>query len=221
MCINSLSYPTIIVQKIQNYFLQLCEQELILFRRSHPSSWSEKTIIFSSCLYFHAAPDREGILHILAADDNNNLCYLLADENNVWKAPFFVKKSHAPFLFTFSATGHAYFCGNHTGRLIEAVFSAEHGWSERKVAAGLEASSPAGLAIDRYGGTHLLLQHMEKNTLIYQYRSHVQKSRTEPQLLIHPEAISVLSLDTKQAIHVAWYDAKSQTVNYRKRISGG
>ncbi|MFW0860732.1 MAG: hypothetical protein AAGT88_01305 [Dethiobacter sp.] len=129
---KQLELPYYYCAENQNYFLQLCEQELILFRRSQRSSWSEKTIIFSSCLYFHAAPDREGILHILAADDNNNLCYLLADENNVWKAPFFVKKSHAPFLFTFSATGHAYFCGNHAGRLIEAVFSAEHGWSERK-----------------------------------------------------------------------------------------
>ena len=218
-----LELPYFYCTENQNYFLQLHEQNLILCRRTQRSNWSERIIIFSSCLYFHAAPDREGILHVLAADNNNDLCYLLVDENNVRKAPFVIKKSQAPFLLAFSATGHAYFCGSQTAKLIEAVFSAEHGWSERKVAAGLEASAPAGLAMDRYGGIHMLLQHMEKNTLIYQYRSHVQNSRTEPQLLasaIQPEAISVLSLDTKQAVHVAWYDAKSQTVNYRKRISG-
>ncbi len=221
---KSLELPYFYCAENQSYFLQLYEQELILYRRSQQSEWSEKTVIFSSCLHFNAAPDREGILHILVADNNNELFYLLADENNVRKAPFVIKKSQAPFLLAFSATGHACFCGNQAGRLLEAAFSPEHGWSERKVAAGLEASAPAGLAIDRYGGIHLLLQHIEKNTLIYQYRSHVQNPRTEPYLLasvINQEAISVLSLDSKQVVHVAWYDPKSSTVNYCKRISGG
>lgn len=221
---QQLELPYFYCTKNQNYFLQLSEREIILYRRSQRNNWSERKIIFSNCLSFHAAPDREGVLHILAADSNHDLCYLLADENSVRKAPFIISKSQAPFLFAFSATGHAYFCGSIAGRLIEAVFSAGHGWSERKVAAGLEASSPAGLAMDRYGGIHLLLRHMEKNTLIYQYRSHVQNSRTEPLLLasdIEPETICVLSLDTKQAVHVAWYEPKNQKVNYRKRISGG
>ena len=180
---KQLELPYFYSAERKDYFFQLNEQELVLWRRSQRSNWSEGKTIFSNCQYFHAAPDRKGVLHVLVGDNNNDLYYLLADEKSVSKAPFIVRQSEAPILLAFSAAGHGYFCGSQAGSLIEAVFSAKHGWSERKIDVSPEALSPAGLAMDRYGGIHLLLHRVKRNSLIYQYRSQVQNSRTEQLLL--------------------------------------
>lgn len=221
---KELELPYFYCTKKQDYFLQLIEQELVLYRRSQRSNWSEGKTIFSNCLYFQAAPDQKEVLHILAVNNNNDLYYLLADDDSVRKAQFIVTQSQTPILLAFSGAGHGYFCGSQDGRLIEAVFSAKHGWSERKIAISPEALSPAGLAMDRYGGIHLLLRDMERNSLIYQYRSQVQNARTEQLLLtsaLQPEALFVLSLDINQAVHIAWHDPKNQIISYRKKIAGG
>lgn len=73
---KELELPYFYCTKKQDYFLQLIEQELVLYRRSQRSNWSEGMTIFSNCLYFQAAPDQKEVLHVLAVDNNNNLYYL-------------------------------------------------------------------------------------------------------------------------------------------------
>lgn len=221
---HHLVLPYFYRSKKQDYFLHLHEQELVLIRRPRQDVWREGSVIATKCRCFRAAPDQDGRLHVLAADDKNNLCYLLVDEDSVREAPFIVKESQGPFLLAFSAAGHGYFCGSQLGHLVQASFSSERGWVKMEFTTVLETACPAGLAMDRHGGSHLLLYDTKRHTLTYQYHSPTQNSCAKPLTItsaLPSEAIPVISLDINQAVHIAWYDARNQTVNYRKKAAGG
>lgn len=208
----------------QDFFLQLTEQnELLLFHRRRLEAWERGKIISAGCRRFHAAPDREGLLHILAADSDNNLGLMLANGENILKTPFKVKNSQLPFLSAFCANGDGCFYGGQPGRLVHGAYSASGGWIVEDLAAVPEAASPTGLVMDRNGGSHLLLYDEASHTLLYQYCSQAQGAENPLTLAraLRSGVQSVIWLDMNQTVHVAWYDAEADIISYCQKKAGG
>lgn len=208
----------------QDFFLQLTEQnELVFFRRRQSEAWERGRIIAAGCRRFHAAPDREGMLHIFAADSDNNLALMLASGENILKTPFKVKKSELPFLSAFSAGGDGCFYGGQPGSLVHGAYSASGGWFVEDFAAVPEAVAPTGLVMDRNGGSHLLLYDEASHTLLYQYSSQTQRTGNPLTLAqaLRSGAHSVIWLDTNQTVHVAWHDPGADLISYCRKKAGG
>jgi hypothetical protein len=208
----------------QDFFLQLTKKsELLFFRRCQREVWEQGEIIAAGCRRFHAAPDSEGMLHIFAADYDNNLALMLASGENIHKTSFMVKNSELPFLSAFSANGDGCFFGGQSGRLLHGAYSASGGWVVNNFSTAPEAATPTGLVMDRQGGSHLLLHDRARHTLLYQHSSQALGAGNPLTLAqaLGSGALSVIWLDTNQTVHVAWYDSGADLISYCRKKAGG
>ncbi|MBT9172310.1 MAG: hypothetical protein DDT21_00691 [Syntrophomonadaceae bacterium] len=208
----------------RDFFLHLTGQdELIFTHRRQREVWEQEKVIAAGCRRFQAAPDREGLLHIIAADTNNQLGYLLTNGESIHKAAFNVTNSELPFFLAFSAGGNSSFYGGQTGRLLHGNSCASSGWVVNVVSTVSEATFPTGLVMDRHGGSHLLLYDQVNQALLYQYSGQAQKAGSPLPLAraIRSGALSVIWLDASQTVHVAWHDTEADFIGYCRKKAGG
>jgi len=205
-------------------FLQLTGQnELIFSHRRRHEAWEREEAIASGCRRFNAAPDRDGTLHILAADGQHNLYYLQANGGNIRQASFNVTDSELPFLLAFSASGDGCFYGGQPGRAVQGTWSAAGSWTFANFPATPEALVPTGLVMDRQGGSHLLLCDQVNQALLYQYCSQAQRAGNPLNLAraLRSGSPSFIWLDLNQTVHVAWHDAEAESISYCRKKAGG
>jgi hypothetical protein len=208
----------------RDFFLRLTgEDELAFTHRRHSEVWEQERVIAAGCRRFLAAADREGLLHIIAADTNNKLSYLLTNGESIHKASFIVTNSELPFFLAFSADGNGCFYGGQTGRLVHGTSCASSGWVVNVVSTVSEAAFPTGLVMDRHGGSHLLLYDQVNQALLYQYSGQAQKAGSPLALAraIRSGALSVIWLDVNQNVHVAWHDTEADFIGYCRKKTGG
>ncbi len=207
-----------------DFFLRLTEQNELTFScRRRREVWEQEKVIASGCRRFNAAPDREGRLHIIAADTHSNLSYLLANGEKILIAPFNAAESELPFLLAFSAGGNGCFFGGQSGRLAHGTYCPSGGWVVNDFSAAPAAAFPTGLVMDRSGGSHLLLYDTVNQALLYQYCAREQRPGSPLTLApaLRSGSLSAIWLDMSQTVHVAWHDAENDSVGYCRKKAGG
>jgi hypothetical protein len=205
------------------FFLLINEQgALASSRRTAPNPWENKDILLKDCRHFCAAPDKDGMLQVIAQDSKSQLSYFRLEENTTSQASFFIERAAAPFFLAFSVSGNGYFVSSIGGsNLITAFFTPHHGWSQSSLSDDI-ASVPLALAVDKVSGVHMIVFDRGKRRLSYILCDSgftTVRSSFILDILLEIPHHPALWLDAKQSVHIAWHNC--ERISYRVKTAGG
>jgi hypothetical protein len=195
---------------------------LVSNRCTVPKPWTKEETLLEGCSHFCAAPDKNGILHVIAEDRDARLLYFLLEEIDTREISFFIQSADGPFALVFTATGDGYFvCAAGESKLATAVFTPENGWSKGILSVGT-APAPYCLAADKMSGVHMVVFDRGERSLSYISCDSGFTSVRSSFLLdtaLEIPSHTALWLDARQNIYTGWYNGG--LVHCRTKKAGG